>query len=191
VKCTWRIESSSGPLFGDDLEEGGTFPNGKCPTKCICLEKYFDDVCEHIVTLVKDYEELIHTGVEPPPPRPSREDVERIVTRAFWLRKGEDMGLRHPSKDLDLGMALPPCFHAMYKNIDNIFNDFGELEKDIYGRSFDPDTHLAPFAEGLVQIEINAAAREAVTATYWPPAKKNRQSTLGDSWSIFPGKTPP
>jgi hypothetical protein len=107
MKCSWFStppSSSSTPSTQESTtsEAPDTYPNGKCPRKCICAEKYFGNVCEYLGDIVADYESQIRRDLQPAPPRPTRECLVELATRGFWLEKGQDMPLHNPSEDLDL-----------------------------------------------------------------------------------------
>jgi hypothetical protein len=103
---------------------------------CICHKKYYSLVCDHLEGPVSDYSDQIRNWGFPPLACPSRDCLIGIVTRTFWLKKGDDLPVRDPSSDLLLHWPLPPCFHSMHKNINLILSGFADLELEVYGRSF-------------------------------------------------------
>jgi hypothetical protein len=116
------------------------------------------------------------------------------------MEKGVDMPVHNPRIDLDLDCPLPPCFHAMYLNIDTILSDFEELEIEIYGRSFAPLPTAVDGSEEddavTVEFKIEAGYEEdgqvgapgviSTAVEPGPPLKKMRQSTLAQA---FGGRT--
>jgi hypothetical protein len=200
MKCSWFStppSSSSTPSTQESTSEApDTYPNGKCPRKCICAEKYFGNVCEYLGDVVADYESQIRSDLQPAPPRPTRERLVELATRGFWLEKGQDMPLRNPSEDLDLDCPLPPCFHAMHQNIKNILSDFSDLEIEVYGRSLAPPGEDGTNPTSPLQIKLEPCEEEggpevgtalmAAGVEDGPPVKKLRQSTLAQA---FGGRT--
>jgi hypothetical protein len=192
-KCTWfsanacsqetPIPSSQESL--DSRGESNAYPNGKCPRKCKCADKYYDNVGEYITEVVSEYRQTVEeTLVGVPPPEPlSREVLVNSVTRAYWQNWGADM-VSNP-RDLDFGQPLPSCMHSLYSNIDDILLQCETIRKDASQVNLELASTVDDESDAET-LELFPAAEDEDAVFSLAPAlgsnlKRLRQSTLAFS----------
>ena len=123
--CSWFNTQDATGEGGEVGQAPDPFPNGKCPRKCGCKEKYYGEVCEYISDEVEEYDYKLENMEKPVPEMPCEEDLRTVATRRYWIEKGVDMGL-NPHTDLDLGWPLPTCMHVLYKSIGEMVTEWEE-----------------------------------------------------------------
>ena len=102
-----------------------TYPNGKCPTKCNCVDQYWSYCVEGIEPIVDQFEAKLQSDDLLTITPPSKDRLLKAARSAYWEMVGEANGnLQY----LDLGLGLPPCMSAFDAVIDSHLTHFDEMK---------------------------------------------------------------